>query len=425
MDRNRTAKSQGAAAVSSTAPKTTSSGHIPGTRRPRTPAPPTPPVTPQARARRALHTARAAARHAAPALAAYVAVRLTGLAVLAFWAPRRHQDLWVNLAAQWDSDWYLGIAEHGYTDELGTTPNTNNLAFFPLYPVLVKAVAVLTPGSRASTGLGLAVVASLIAAWGIFAVGDRLHGRRVGVLLTTLWAAFPVGAVQWMGYTESLFTACAAWALYAVLTGRWLWAAGCASLAGLTRPTGVAVAAAVTVTALLHLLRHRTLAPRVVAAAALAPLGWCAYLAWVGLRLGRWDGYFAVQRTWYNELDGGLRTLHQFRWLLWRDPTPQLFLVMVTLTLIGAVVLFGLSAWDRQPTALLVYSGVMLAIVLGSGGVYFPRARFLLPAFPLLLPLALHLSRASRRHRALVLTTAVLGSTYCGAYMLLIWSAAP
>ncbi|WP_373303547.1 MULTISPECIES: hypothetical protein [Streptomyces rochei group] len=232
--------------MSSTAPKTTSSGHIPGTRRPRPPAAPTPPVTPQARARRALRTARAAARHAAPALAAYVAVRLTGLAVLAFWAPRRHQDLWVNLAAQWDSDWYLGIAEHGYTDELGTTPNTNNLAFFPLYPVLVKAVAVLTPGSRASTGLGLAVVASLIAAWGIFAVGDRLHGRRVGVLLTTLWAAFPVGAVQWMGYTESLFTACAAWALYAVLTGRWLWAAGCASLAGLTRPTGVAVAAAVT-----------------------------------------------------------------------------------------------------------------------------------------------------------------------------------
>lgn len=80
---------------------------------------------------------------------------------------------------------------------------------------------------------------------------------------------------------------------------------------------------------------------------------------------------------------------------------------------------------DRQPAALLVYTGVMLVIVLGSGGVYFPRARFLLPAFPLLLPLALHLSRASRRHRALVLTAAVLGSTYCGAYMLLVWSAAP
>ncbi|MFJ8143890.1 hypothetical protein ACIQ8D_02160 [Streptomyces sp. NPDC096094] len=413
--------------MSSTAPKTTPSGHIPGTRRPRPPAATTPPPQSNARAhaQRVLRAARRAARHAAPALGAYLAVRLTGLLALVIWAPRRHQDLWVNLAAQWDSDWYLAIADHGYDDELGTAYNTNNLAFFPLYPVLVKAVAVLTPGTRASTGLGLAVVASLIAAWGIFAVGDHLHDRRTGVLLATLWAAFPVGAVQWMGYTESLFTACAAWSLYAVLTGRWLWAAAFATLAGLTRPTGVAVAAAVTLTALLHLVRHRALVPRVLAAAFLAPLGWCAYLGWVGLRLGRWDGYFAVQRLWYNELDGGLRTLHQIRWLLWRDPTPQLFLVMVTLTLIASVVLFGLSVGDRQPVALLVFTGVMLAIVLGSGGVYFSRARFLLPAFPLLLPLALHLSRASRRHRALVLTAAVLGSTYCGAYMLLIWSAAP
>ncbi|MET9777227.1 hypothetical protein ABZ023_23655 [Streptomyces sp. NPDC006367] len=409
--------------MSSTAPETAQSGHIPGTRRPhrRPSATPPPQGRVRASARRLLH----AAHRAAPALGAYLAVRGTGLLVLAVWAPRRHQDLWVNLAAQWDSDWYLGIAEHGYTRELGTEANTNNLAFFPLYPALVKAVAALTPGSRASTGLGVAVVASVLAAWGIFAVGDRLYGRRVGVLLTTLWAAFPVGVVQWMGYTESLFTACAAWSLYAVLSGRWLWAAGCAVAAGLTRPTGVAVAAAVTVTALVHLVRHRGLRVRVVAAALLAPLGWCAYLGWVGLRLGRWDGYFAVQRLWHNELDGGVRTLHQMRRLLWRDPTPHLFLVMVTLTLIAAVVLFALSVGDRQPLPLLVFTGVLLVIVLGSGGVYFPRARFLLPAFPLLLPLAVHLARASVRHRALVLTTAVLGSAYCGAYLLLVWPAAP
>ncbi|MDG9722210.1 MULTISPECIES: hypothetical protein [unclassified Streptomyces] len=408
-----------------TALRTALKGHIPGTRRPRPPATTAPP--PRSHARSTDHARRLlrAARRAAPALAAYLAVRLTGLLVLAVWAPRRHQDLWVNLAAQWDSDWYLAIADHGYAHELGTAHNANNLAFFPLYPVLVKAVAVLTPGTRASTGLGVAVVASLVAAWGVFAVGDHLHGRRAGVLLTTLWAAFPVGVVQWMGYTESLFTACAAWSLYAVLTGRWLWAAGFAVLAGLTRPTGIAVAAAVSAVAVLRLVRHRGPRRRVLAAAVLAPLGWCAYLAWVGLRLGRWDGYFAVQRLWHNELDGGLRTLHQVRWLLWRDPTPQLFLVLVTATLIASVVLFGLSVWDRQPAALLVFTGVMLAVVLGSGGVYFPRARFLLPAFPLLLPLALHLSRASRRNRALTLTAAVLGSAYCGAYMLLVWPSAP
>jgi hypothetical protein len=320
-------------------------------------------------------------------------------------------------------DWYLGIADYGYSHHLGGAYNSNNLAFFPLYPLLVKAVAVLTPGTPATTGLLTAVACSFLAAWGIFSVGSHLHGRRVGVLLTVLWAALPVGLVQWMGYTESLFTACVAWSLYAVLTRRWLWAAALAAMAGLTRPTGVAVAAAVTVTALLSL--RRGFSPRALAAAALAPAGWFAYVGWVGLRLGRWDGYFAVQRLWHNEWDGGAETLRRMRGVLAHDSTPELFLVMVTVTLIASMALYLVCAWDRQPLPLLVFTGVLLLIVLGSGGVYFPRARFLIPGFPLLLPLALHLSRASRRFRALALTAAVLGSAYCGAYMALVWPSAP
>ncbi|MER7932718.1 hypothetical protein AB0N99_40550 [Streptomyces sp. NPDC093272] len=366
---------------------------------------------------------RHALRRAAPALAAYLGVRLTGLLFLAVWAHRRHHGVWPMLATQWDSRWYLGIADHGYTHALGTAFDHNNLAFFPLYPLLVKAVAVLTPGTRASTGLGIAWVASLVAAWGVFAVGDRLAGRRVGVLLTVLWAAYPVGLVQWMGYTESLFTAFAAWTLYAVLDERWLWAAAGSVLAGLTRPTGVAVAAAVTVTALLS-LRTRFSA-RALAAALAAPLGWCAYVGWVGLRLGRWDGYFAVQRMWHNELDGGAETVRWLRHLFGQVPRPELFLVVVSLTVLASVVLFGLAVADRQPVPLLVYGAVLLVIVVASGGVYFPRARFLLPGFPLLLPVAGWLARASRRSRVLVLAAAVAGSAYCGAYMLLVWPSAP
>jgi small-conductance mechanosensitive channel len=368
-------------------------------------------------------------RRAAPALLAYLAVRLTGLLVLTLWAHRQHHGIWPLLAIQWDADWYLGIADHGYAHTLGTEYDANNLAFFPLYPYLMKAVAVLTPGSRASTGLGIAVLASFFAAWGVFAVGDRLHGRRVGVLLTVLWAALPVSLVQWMGYTESLFTAFAAWALYAVLTDRPLLAASLASLAGLTRPTGIAVAAAVTAWALLALRRRprdtRPRSTRLLAAAALAPLGWCAYVGWVGLRLDRWDGYFAVQRLWHNELDGGAETVRRIKETLGVDPRPHLFMVIVTCTLLVSAVLFVLSVWDRQPLPLLVFTGILLVIVLGSGGVYFPRARFLLPGFPLLLPVARHLARASRRHRALLLTVAVIGSAYCSANMILLWPSAP
>jgi len=394
----------------STPPRNAPSARVPNTRHPPREA------TPGARVR--VHL-----RRAVPALLAYAAVRVTCLLVLVLWAHQEHHGLWPILAAQWDANWYLGIADHGYTHTLGHAYDANNLAFFPLYPVLVKAVAVLTPGTRATTGLVIAVVGSFLAAWGIHSVGSRLHGRRVGVLLTVLWAALPVGLVEWMGYTESLFTAFAAWSLYAVLTGRWLWAGSLAALSGLTRPTGIAMAAAVTVTALLSL--RRGFCARALAAAALAPLGWCAYVGWVGLRLGRWDGYFAVQRLWHNEWDGGAETLRRLWEVMAHDSTPELFLVMVTVTLLAAVALFVLALWDRQPVPLLVFTAVLLLIVLGSGGVYFPRARFLVPGFPLLLPLALHLDRASPRFRALGLTAAVLGSAYCSAYMVLVWPSAP
>ncbi|WP_431043982.1 hypothetical protein ACQUSR_20195 [Streptomyces sp. P1-3] len=424
-------------------------------------------------------------RRAAPALLGYAAVRLLGIVVLARWAHAKGHGLWPQLAHQWDSRWYLGIADHGYDHVLTGARDTCNLAFFPLYPVLVKAVAGVTPGSRATIGLLLSLAASLVAAWGVFAVGDHLHGRRVGILLAVLWGATPVALVQSMGYTESLFTALTAWSLWAVLTGRWVWAGSLSLLAGLTRPTGVAVAAAVMVSAVAALWARRHADPdampmwarrhagpdaagpslgrraaqpavaadrpraparpyaqpcarpcawpcdtggtrlRVILGAALAPLGWLGYLAWVGHRLGRWDGYFAVQKTWTNELDWGIRTLRDIRGNLVYQSHPQLFLVVVSVTLIAAVVLYALCLADRQPLPLLVFTGVLLAIVLGSGGVYFPRARFLLPAFPLLLPIAAAVAGATRRTKVLVLGGAALSSAYFGAYMALVWPSAP
>ncbi|MFI7010097.1 hypothetical protein [Streptomyces sp. NPDC050145] len=364
-----------------------------------------------------------ALRRATPALAVYTAVRVLVLLAVGVWAHRRGEGVWSLLASDWDSNWYVGIADHGYADALGTAVNANNLAFFPLYPVLIKVVAAFTPGSRATVGLALAVLSSYVAAWGIFAVGHRLYGRRVGVLLVFLWACLPVGLVQWMGYTESLFTAAVAWSLYALLTGRWIWAGALCSLAGLTRPTGVALAAAIGLCGLLAL--RRGLVWRVVCGALLAPLGWLGYVGWVGLRVGRWDGYFAVQKLWFNQVDGGAETLRRVHEILAVEPRPDLFLVMVTLTLFAAVALYGVCVAHRQPLPLLLFTGALLAIVLGSGGVYFPRARFLIPAFPLLLPLALALARASRRVRVFSVAGAVLVAAYGSGYMVLVWAGAP
>ncbi|MER5827153.1 glycosyltransferase family 39 protein, partial [Streptomyces mirabilis] len=165
-----------------------------------------------------------APRRAAPALLGYAAVRALGVLTLALWSAANGKSAHTLLTARWDSLWYTRVADLGYGYEV-RLPNGDvhsNLAFFPLLPWLERLVSALTPLSYADAGLLVSTLASLAAAWGIFAVADHVYGPRVGICAVLVWAVLPIGVVQSMAYSESLFTALAAWSLYAVLTGRWV-----------------------------------------------------------------------------------------------------------------------------------------------------------------------------------------------------------
>jgi len=203
---------------------------------------------------------RPSLRRAAPALLGYAAVRALGLAALAVWSAVRDKSAYTLLTARWDALWYVRVAEQGYGYEV-RLPNGDvhsNLAFFPLLPWLERLLHSLAPLSYADAGFVVSLFSSLAAAWGIFAVADQVYGARAAGYAVLLWAVLPVGIVQSMAYSESLFTALAAWSLYAVLTDRWVTAGVLASLAGLTRPVGLAVVLAVWATGLASLLRERT-----------------------------------------------------------------------------------------------------------------------------------------------------------------------
>ncbi|WP_010350803.1 mannosyltransferase family protein, partial [Streptomyces acidiscabies] len=183
------------------------------------------------------------------ALGLFVLARLAGAGVLAgiAWAAgKRPLRL---LGHSWDSRWYLGIAEHGYGRTLRFGPDVvhSDLAFFPLYPALVRAVTAVTPLGAGSAGLLVSWTAAAVAACGIYAVTRHLRGPAVAAATVLLWGLLPHSVVLSMAYTEPVLTAFAAWALYAVLTGRWVWAGALAAAAGVSRPNGFAVAAAVVV----------------------------------------------------------------------------------------------------------------------------------------------------------------------------------
>lgn len=362
------------------------------------------------------------------ALALFAVTRLGGAAVLAAASWAAGKEPLTLLGRTWDSRWYLGIAADGYgrTLRFGADVVQSDLAFFPLYPALVRAVSTVLPVDGTTAGLLVSWAAAAVAACGLYALGERLYGRAVGTALVVVWGLLPHSVVLSMAYTEPVLTACAAWALRAVLAGRWVWAGVLACLAGLARPNGIAVAAAVVAAAAVELWRGRGRPARSVhrlwTGVALAPLGWTAYLLWVGHRTGDLvGGYFAVQRGWGSRFDFGRDAVDSVRHLVLRGD--RLDVAMSLLVVAAAVLLYVLLLLDRAPLPLLVHSGVLLLIALGGAGFFASKPRFLLPAFPLLLPLARALVRTGRARpwhaTAVVGALAGLSFTY-GAYLLVL-----
>ncbi|CAL9402861.1 glycosyltransferase family 39 protein [Streptomyces sp. enrichment culture] len=376
-----------------------------------------------------------ALRRAAPALLGYAAVRALGLLVLALWSAARDKSAYTLLTARWDSLWYTRVAELGYGYEV-RLPNGDvhsNLAFFPLLPWLERLGAAVGPLSYADAGFVVSLLASLAAAWGIFAVAEHVYDRRVGVCAVLLWAVLPVGVVQSMAYSESLFTALAAWSLYAVLTGRWVTAGTLAALAGLTRPVGLAVTAAVWAAAVVAFRRERGGAgadgahgpphapaggARRVLGMVLAPLGAAGYVLWVGHRTGDGPlGYLDVQAGWRNGFDGGVAFARFVAGQLTSFPA-----ALAGIGLIAGVALlvrlYVAGVQQRQPLALLVYTGIVVALALCASSYFGSKPRLLLPAFPLLLPLARALARVRTSRSAAVVCAVAAASAVYGAFWL-------
>lgn len=334
----------------------------------------------------------------------------------------------LRLYTKWDAQWYVGIAQNGYgfVRQHQDGRLLADYAFFPLYPAAERFVSALTGLAYPDAGVLLSVLASVVAAGGIFAVANRVLGAREAVVAVVLWAALPVAVVQTMGYSESLFTALAAWGLYTALRNRWLLAALLACGAGLTRPVGVSVVAAVVIAALVdwldapetdHVSGFQRLLDRRLAAVLIAPLGLMGYLGWVAYETGDPDGYFAVTQGWGNGVDGG-RAFSA--WIVGQlvgpSPLPGVAILVGLAALVGLLVL---CARQRLPLPVLVYTVTMVVLALTTSGYFGSKPRYLLPTFPLLFPVASWLVGRPRWVTATGLTVAAVGAAAYAAVWLL------
>jgi hypothetical protein len=373
-----------------------------------------------------------------PTVVLYLCLRIVAMTVVGRIAGAHHVHHPNRLLHTWDGLWYLGIAENGYhmhtvvaSDHRVLTP----YAFFPLYPMLIRWIAWLTPLSLVRSGLIISWIASAFAAAGMYKICAKVYDGRVGMILAGLWGVLPHAVYEQAVYTESLFTALAAWALYALLCRRWLAAGLICVAAGLTRPTAAPVIVTVCVAAGLAAYRRED-RWRPYAAMALAPAGMVGYLIWVADQMHRWDGYLWTQQQWTTVFDAGRYNWQHWiaivsgRDAIWDPVYPHAHLQspgfqITSLIIFGTVALLVLSFLQRQPWPLLMYSALMVVFVLGTAGFYASKPRHMLPDFALLLPMAL-LLRNTRRSTLIVglVSLAIMSGWYAG-YLLMTWHAPP
>jgi hypothetical protein len=350
----------------------------------------------------------------------FVLVRVAGLVALA-WGAERDGVRLGELLTKWDGRWYAGIAENGYgiVREHPDGRLLSDYAFYPMLPFLERLLHATAGVDPARAGVLVSLVAAPLAAWGVYRVVEGVTDRRTACTVVVMWACLPVSAVQSLAYTESLFTALAAWALHGAHRERWAVASGLAVAAALTRPTGVAVTAAVVCAAAAAWWAGRRRGAAVFTVVACLA-GTVAYPSWVAWRLGSPWAYFEVTAGWGNSFDGGVGFAGWVGALLTQASSLAAGLaVLAGLCGLGAL-LWAVRRDPRIPAHLLVYAVVLVVLAVGMSGYFGSKPRYLLPAFVLLVPVAGLLTRAgTTRRTVLVLALAAVASTVYGSVWLL------
>jgi hypothetical protein len=134
----------------------------------------------------------------------------------------------------WDGIWYRLIAQHGY---LLVSGRQSDPAFFPLYPLLLKAGG-LTGLPLGVVGIVLSTFLFLGALLAFDALGHELVGPDLARRATILLAVFPTTYVCSMVYPESLLLLTFALTGLFAVRRRWVLCALTAALAALARPEG-------------------------------------------------------------------------------------------------------------------------------------------------------------------------------------------
>jgi len=247
-----------------------------------------------------------------------VMLGLSALRLLAYWLIARGFGGASHVLCNYDCAWYEHTARAGYdlAPHGDIYANTANWAFFPLYPLLLAAVAGMTPSAAGMSWAGILLSTTCFAGFGTLgglylqesataAATGRMAAPLAWLGLVNLWPgdlyfAFP--------YSEALYALLMVASLLALTRRRVLESALASAALTATRPSGVLMVPVIIADRLQYLwqqhgagrLRRQpvTVMSHVLLPAALAPLGLFAFMAYLRWHMGDGLAFIHVQSAW-------------------------------------------------------------------------------------------------------------------------------
>ena len=305
-----------------------------------------------------------------------------------------------GVVGSWDGIIWRTVVDQGYPSSL-SDPEARTLAFFPLYPLLVRAGKAASGLSSLEAGLLVAVASGFGAATALWFLTRSLADEAAADRATALFCCFPGALAFAMPYSEGTMLAFAIPAVAALLKGRWILAGALAGLATAARPNAVVpLVGCCLVAAGAAVVRHRDW--RALATPVLAASGVGLFFLFLWRRTGQPLAWFTVQHDLWGErtrpgaLLGAARAVIDEPW----HPTATVQL----LGALAAAVLLGLLLAARLPRLLWLYCA--LAIIPAAVSLtIMTKPRLVLAAFPLFIGAGVVLRRPAAFAAALAVTS--------------------
>ena len=267
----------------------------------------------------------------------------------------------------YDSQHYLRIMHIGYVHPRWIMPSS---AFFPGVSWLGWPIWKLT-GSDLITVHTVATVTGLAAFIAVWGVSQAWRNERIARRAVLLFAMFPASLFLWAFYSEGLFIALGAGAVWADRRGRRGIATALLIGIGATRSVGILIPA---VLILCRIIRERRIDKWCWAYAAAALSGFVAVLAVMHAQVGDAFAFMKVQKDWGRSLSAPWTTVIQGYHNLWPRPGTVMIPTLVARNFdlwCVLIVLLGLgyaafSRRDRFPMETWMLGVAMIVLPLCS-----------------------------------------------------------